>query len=207
PAWEVSGWGASIASKPTRMVESLLALIAVPPPGRWPRIPGERSAVRVRHHNAGGPGLGYGRARGRPESARDRLRDHDGHEYRGHDQDHDHHDLERPCSHLPLPSKRSDSGLGNNRGWSWLVPSPPEPCRDHFPPPIGFGGPPLVESMRGCAWCSPRAQEGPTVEHVEAIGCLSQRSRPERLQAMADAWTRDQLTRIPAQAPADRKSV
>src|SRR5207302_4565051 len=80
---------------------------------------------------------------GRPESARDRLRDHDGHEHRGNDQDHDHHDLERPCSHLPLPSKRSDSGLGNNRGWSWLVPSPPEPCRDHFPPPIGFGGPPV----------------------------------------------------------------
>ena len=40
------------------------------------------------------------------------------------------------------------------------------------------------------------------MEHVEAIGCLSQRSRLERLQAMADAWTRDQLTRIPAQAPA-----
>jgi hypothetical protein len=39
------------------------------------------------------------------------------------------------------------------------------------------------------------------MEHVDVIGCLSQRSRLERLQALADAWTREQLTRIPGQAP------
>jgi hypothetical protein len=40
------------------------------------------------------------------------------------------------------------------------------------------------------------------VEHIEAIGCLNQRSRLERLQALADAWTRDQLNRVPSGAPA-----
>jgi hypothetical protein len=38
------------------------------------------------------------------------------------------------------------------------------------------------------------------MEYVEAIGCLSQRSRLDRLQALADAWTRDQLSRAPAGA-------
>lgn len=40
------------------------------------------------------------------------------------------------------------------------------------------------------------------MEYVEAIGCLSQRSRLDRLQALADAWTRDQLSRVPGGAPA-----
>src|SRR5689334_2612817 len=61
---------------------------------------------------------------------------------------------------------------------------------------------PLVESIeRPYGGAAPGAQEGPTMEHVDVIGCLSQRSRLERLQALADAWTREQLTRIPGQAP------
>jgi hypothetical protein len=35
------------------------------------------------------------------------------------------------------------------------------------------------------------------LEHVDAIGCLSQRSRIERLQVIADAWTREHVGRLP----------
>ena len=39
------------------------------------------------------------------------------------------------------------------------------------------------------------------MEHVDAIGCLSQRSRIERLQTIADGWTREQVGRTPGDAP------
>lgn len=39
------------------------------------------------------------------------------------------------------------------------------------------------------------------MEHVDAIGCLSQRSRIERLQTIADGWTRAQVGRIPGDGP------
>jgi hypothetical protein len=44
------------------------------------------------------------------------------------------------------------------------------------------------------------AQEGPDLERVDVIGCLSQRSRIERLQAMADSWTRERVARLPGDA-------